>query len=363
MMKRLADVAQRAQVSTATASRVLNGTGFVSDELRQRVLTAAKELNYAPNGIARSMAKGHTLTLGLVVGDITSPFCSQLARGVEDAGQANGYGVILCNADEDPAKEQAYLSMLLEKRVDGILLAASNREARHVIRLHDRGVKLVLLDRVIPALAIPSVQVDNVGGVYQATEYLLGLGHRRIAMAVGDLTITTARQRLDGFKAALEAGGIALDPDLVVNAPPHQAGGYDAARQIMGLCPPPTAIISWSDVTTTGVLLALRDRGVRIPEDISVIGFDDVPLLSLLACPLTVIAQPAYELGHRACELLLRLIRDPAPPTAEESQICLPARFLIRASCGPAGHAADDDERGVARSVASGMVPEVESRT
>jgi LacI family transcriptional regulator len=341
-MKRMEDVARQAQVSTATVSRVLNGAGFVSEELRQRVFAAAKEFNYAPNGIARSMAKGQTLTVGLVVGDITSPFFSHLARGVEDAVQANGYSLILCNADEDPTKEHAYLSILLEKRVDGILLAASNKDAGHVERLHESGVKLVLLDRVVPGLAVPAVQVENFGGIYQATEYLLALGHHRIAMAVGDLAISSARRRLDGFQAALEANGITLDPDLVVHAQPHQAGGYDAARQIMDLRPCPTAIISWSDVTTTGVLLALRDRGARIPEDISVVGFDDAPLLSLLACPLTVVAQPAYEVGLRASELLLRLIRDPAPLTDEESQILLPTQLITRASCGPARQGLED---------------------
>ncbi len=339
-MSRLVDVARRAHVSLATTSRVLNGTEFVSDALRQRVLAAAKDLNYTPDGIARSMAKGHTRTLGLVVADITSSFFSQVARGVEDMGHAHGYSVVLCNADEDLSKEQAYLAMLREKRVDGILLAPSSGEAAHVQRLADAGVKLALLDRGIPALGLPSVQVDNVGGMHRATEYLLGLGHRRIAMVVGDLAITTARQRLQGFTAALEAAKIPLDPDLLIPARPHQDGGYDAARRIWSLRPRPTAIISWGDVTTTGVLLALRDDGARIPEDISVIGFDDVPLFSLLARPLTAIAQPAYEVGQRACDLLLRLIRDDAPLPPEESQVILPTQFLMRASCGPARPAA-----------------------
>jgi LacI family transcriptional regulator len=333
-MSRLVDVAGRAHVSLATTSRVLNGTGFVSDALRQRVLAAVKELNYTPDGIARSMAKGQTLTLGLVVADITSSFFNQVARGVEDMGRAHGYSVVLCNADEDLSKEQAYLAMLREKRVDGILLAPSSGEVAHVQRLADAGVTLALLDRGIPALEIPSVQVDNVGGMYRATEYLLGLGHRRIAMVVGDLAITTAHQRLEGFTAALEAARVPLNPDLLIPARPHQDGGFDAARQIWNLRPRPTAIISWGDVTTTGVLLALRDCGAHIPEDISVIGFDDVPLFTLLARPLTVIAQPAYEVGQRACALLLRMIRDEAPLPPEESQIILPTQFLIRASCG-----------------------------
>lgn len=334
-MSRLVDVARRAHVSLATTSRVLSGTGFVSDDLRQRVLTAATDLNYTPDGIARSMAKGHTRTLGLVVADITSSFFNQVARGVEDMGRAQGYSVVLCNADEDLSKEQDYLSMLREKRVDGILLAPSSGDIAHVQRLADAGVKLALLDRGIPALGLPSVQVDNVGGMYQATEYLLGLGHRRIAMVVGDLAITTARQRLQGFTAALEAARVPLNPDLLIPVRPHQDGGYDAARQIWKFRSRPTAIISWGDVTTTGVLLALRDCDAHIPEDVSVIGFDDVPLFSLLAHPLTAIAQPAYEVGQRACDLLLRMIRDDAPLPLAESQVILPTQFLIRASCGP----------------------------
>lgn len=334
-MTRLRDVASRAGVSVATTSRVLTGSSNVSDALRQRVLAAVAELNYSPDGVARSMSIRRTSLLGLVVADITSPFFAHVARGVEDIGRRKGYSVVLCNTDDNVDKERAYLGALREKRVDGILLAVVSGDVAHVRRLADAGAKLVLLDRVIPQLDLPFVQVDNVGGVRQAMEYLLGLGHRRIALVVGDPAIATAHQRLEGYEAALAAAGVPLDPDLLVPTGFTEHGGYEAALRIWALTPRPTAMISGSDVTTIGVLSALRARGARIPADVSVVGFDDAPLFPLLAPPLTVVAQPIYDLGRRACELLLRMVTDGAELTREESRVQLPTRLIIRESCGP----------------------------
>lgn len=332
-MARLKDVADRAGVSTATTSRVLTGKGYVSDELRHRVLLAVEELNYSPDGVARSMSQRRTHTIGLVVSDVTNPFFTAVARGVEDIGQQRGYSLVLCNTDENLAKERAYLAVLREKRVDGILLAVSSQEAAHIRPLLDAGTKLVLIDRAIPGFDVPSVTVDNIGGIFQATDYLLGLGHRRIGIITVGIAVSTAVERLDGYKAALARAGMSRDPELIVHGGFTQQDGYESGLRLWSLSKRPTAVISCNNVMTTGLLIALRERGARIPEDVSVIGFDDLPYFALLENPLTAVAQPMYELGRCACELLLRLISGDASLTSEETHLRLPTQLLIRSSC------------------------------
>jgi len=202
-----------------------------------------------------------------------------------------------------------------------------------VERAIETGTNLVLLDRPIPDLPVPSVQADNVGGIYGATEYLLGLGHRRIAMMVGDLAIITAAQRLAGFEAALTAADVPLDPALVVTAGLTERAAYEAALRLYTGTDRPTAIITWCDVTTNGLLAALRELRVRIPEDISIVGFDDLPYFALLEHPLTAVSQPIYDMGQRACELLLRLIHGEMNLPPEESNLRLPTKLIVRESC------------------------------
>jgi LacI family transcriptional regulator len=332
-MARLRDVAELAGVSTATTSRVLSGKGYVSEKLRQRVLAAVKELDYTPDGVARSMSQRRTHTLGLVVSDVTNPHFTAIARAVEDAAQASGYSVMLCNSDENLEKERKYLYILREKRVDGILLAPASEEVVHIERAIAAGTKLVLIDRTAPGLSVPSVLVDNFGGMYQATDYLLRLGHRRIGMVTGNLAITTGREREQGFEAALRAARVPLDPELIVAGGLSERGGYEAGLRLWQLPERPTAIISWNNLTTTGLLLALHECGARIPDDVSVLGFDDLSYYAMLEHPLTVVVQPIYELGRQACELLLRLIAGETALASEATQIRLPTRLIIRESC------------------------------
>jgi len=334
-MTRLKEVAARAGVSIATTSRVLSGKDYVSGALRERVLAAVGDLNYSPNGIARSMSQRRTLTIGLVVSDITNPFFTLVARGVEDTGQKSGYSVVLANTDEDLDRERSSLDVLRQKRVDGILLTVSSTETTHVRRLIDAGMKIVLIDRSLPDLAIPSVQVDNVGGVHKAMAYLLALGHRRIGIITGNLSESTGAERLSGYEAALAAAGLPFDPDLVVSGKFKESGGYAAAHHLWAVPDRPTALISCNNTMTTGLLLALRESGAHVPDDVSVVGFDDIPYYSLLDRPLTAIAQPTYELGCHACELLLRLIEDNDDMLNVETKVRLPTTFIVRASCRP----------------------------
>jgi LacI family transcriptional regulator len=329
---RLADVAERAGVSTATISRVINNSGYVSEELRERVLKTVAELNYSPNGVARSMSQRRTLTLGLVVPDISNPFFTALARGAEDVGQKSGYSLVLCNTDRDLDKERGYLSVLREKRVDGVMLIMAGSEITHVQQLLDAGMKLVLVDRASPALKAPSVLVNNQSGVYEATRYLLFLGHDRIAVITGPPTVNNAVERLHGYEQALEEAGIPIDQALVIPGNFTYDGGRNAGYKLLDALHRPTAVISLNNGMTTGLLMALHERGARIPVDISVIGFDDLPYFQLLEHPLTAVSQPMYEMGKRACELLLELISGGIEdPTVHH--IRLPTKLILRDSC------------------------------
>ncbi len=306
---RLEDVSRRAGVSTATTSRVLTGKGRVSEALRHRVLAAVDALGYTPDRIARSMTLGRTMTIGLVVSDVTNPFFTSVARGVEDAAREGGYGILLCNTDEDPEIEKTQLNILRERRVDGILLAPAGGESSHIQSLVDGGSTMVLIDRHIKGVDAPSVQVENAGATAEATRYLLSLGHRDIAIVVGKPSVSTSEERLQGYVQAHHDALLSPRPDLVFGGRYAQEGGYDSGAAIARMEPRPSAVISCNNVMTTGLLLALRDAGVRIPEDISLISFDDLPYFTLLDHPLTAIQQPMYELGHVACNLLLDILR------------------------------------------------------
>jgi LacI family transcriptional regulator len=330
----LRDVASRAGVSTATTSRVLSGKGFVSDELRERVLTAVKELNYTPNGLARSMSLRVTHTLGLVVSDVTNPFFTTVARSVEDICQEQGYSVVLCNTDGKPEKERAYLAMLHEKRVDGLLLSSTGAAAEQLRDILDAGIKVVLIDRVIPGVDSICVGVENFDGMFRGTQYLLSLGHRHIGLIVGGLDVPTSQERLDGYLAAMAERNAEIDPALIVDGHFSEEGGRTAGLQLYQRADPPTAIISCNNLMTSGLLFALRDIGKRVPDDVSVLGFDDLPIFSLLDHPLTVIAQPTYELGRRAGEVLLEQLQK-GRVEQQAKNIQLPTQLVLRDSCRP----------------------------
>jgi DNA-binding LacI/PurR family transcriptional regulator len=284
------------------------------------------------------MTQRRTRVLGLIVSDITNPFFTAVARAVEDTAQEAGYSLVLCNSDERLDKEQSYLAVLRENRVDGIILAATTAETAHIERLVEAGIKLVLIDRGVPGLAVPSVQVDNFGGMYEATNYLLSLGHRRVALIAGGKEISTARERQEGFEAALRGARVRSDipgEPLVVDGGRSIQTGQAAALALWSRPERPTAIVAWSNVTTTGLLLALHERGAHIPDDVSIIGFDDLPQFAFLDHSLTVVEQPTYEVGRQACRLLVRLLDDDAPVPADGTRVRLPARLVVRDSVRP----------------------------
>ena len=330
-MSTIRQVAKRAGVAPITASRVLNNTGYFTAETKQRVEAAAAELNYVPNQLARSLRSHRTYTLALVLSDVTNPFWTTVARGVEDAARQQGYTVILCNTDENEEKQAEYLALLLRKQVDGILLVPARSDPGAVQMIQKQGVQVVVMDRRVPGAQVDVVRGASTRGAYELTHYLLGLGHRRIALLGGPTSLSVSHERLAGYQQAFAQAQLLADPALCFFGEFTVERGQTMTHLALELAPPPTAIFAMNNFIAIGVLKALRQRQLRVPEDISVVSFDDLPDLLVVEPFLTVAAQPAYELGQRATQLLLQRIAEPTGQPYQE--IILPTRLIIRHSC------------------------------
>ena len=298
----------RAGVSVGTVSNVLNRPDVVSESTRQRVLAAIAELGFVRNESARHLRAGHSRTIGLVVLDIANPFFTDVARGVEEAANAEGLAVILCNSDDRPEKEAAYLDVLAEQRVQGVLITPTAELSPHLQALRRRGVPIVLLDRRAPAPDQCAVAVDDVLGGRLAAEHLLERGHRRIAFIGGASGLPQVQERHAGVEAAVrEACG--SDDALTVFSPEvlTVAAGREAAERIVGLpaARRPTAAICANDLMALGVLQEMVRHGVRVPDEFAIVGYDDIDFAAAAAVPLTSVRKPRQELGRRAAELLL----------------------------------------------------------
>jgi len=328
------DVARRAGVSTSTVSHVVNGTRFVSDELRGRVLAAMRELDYTPNAAARMLTLKRSRTIGLIVSDIRNPFFASVARGVEDVAQELGYTVVLCNSDEDAEREAACLSALESRAVDGVLLASAGVADEHLSRLVRAGFPIVLVDRDLPELGAPAVVLDNEGAAYNAVRHLIAGGHRRIAMLSGRASISTTTERIAGYRRALREAGLALDERLIVSGASTSEGGAAAATIVLDVDPPPSAIFSGNNLMSIGALQAIANRGLVVPDDIALVGFDDFPYpwSDAFRPHLTTVAQPTYELGRRAAEILVEHLRGSSSNHPE--RVILEGKLVVRESSG-----------------------------
>ena len=333
MVVTIKDVAREAGVSIGTASQALRDSPAVREATRRRVLAVAKRLRYQPSALARGLVTRRTHTVGLLISDIANPFFIHAVRAVEDVAQENGYNVILCNTDEDPAKETQYLRVLMEKRVDGIILATTAGSLRMVREVRWRRIPLVLFDRELPGVATDTAKVDGVRGGRLATEHLLGLGHRRIAIIHGPVVRSTGAERLQGYLLALQAAGVRPDPALIREGNFKQDSGRELARQLLDLSPPPTALFCTNNLMTVGALQALGERGVRIPSDLSLVGYDDMEWWTLTHPPLTTVGQPVYDLGREAMRLLLEQIG--AKGRRRPQRVVLKPELILRESCGP----------------------------
>jgi LacI family transcriptional regulator, galactose operon repressor len=348
----LHQVAGAAGVSTATAARALGGYGSVSVATRAKVLETAERLGYRANGLARSMITGTTKTLGVVLSDIENPFFSRALRGVSDVAHAEGFEVVLVNTDEDPQIERNALRVLTERRVDGLVVSPSEgADMSHLAGVIASGTPVVLLDRRIPGLRADTVGIDNRAAARDVTERLLALGHRRIALLTGAPPVaagllagpglrgaekavgSTAGLRAAGYRDALAAAGIAPDPQYVSAEGFRREDAARATERLLALPEPPTAIIALDSLLSLGVLQAMADLDVDCPGEVSLIGFDDADWAEAVSPPLTVVAQPVYDIGAEACRrLLARIAGNERRPVHRK----LPTTFVDRASTGPA---------------------------
>jgi LacI family transcriptional regulator len=336
-------------VARATAARVLGNYGSVRPDLRARVLEAADAVGYRPNRLARSMVSGATRTIGAVIADVGNPFFAVAVRGISDVARESRLEVILVNSDEDIAEERAAVQVLVEKQVDGLIVApAPDGDHDHLARISSSGAPMVLLDRNIPELATDAVIVDGLHAGADAASNLIGLGHSRIAIvtdvateqALRDLDAAlagamrrgTAAMRLVGYLTALRDAGLPVIPDLVQRAAPTVEGARRTTLALLDGKPRPTAIFTTDNVMTLGAFEALQERALRVPKDCSLFGFDDPEWARIVRPPLSVVAQPVYELGATAARLLLaRINGDDRPPQT----VILPAHLVIRGSTGP----------------------------
>jgi LacI family transcriptional regulator len=327
------DVAAAAGVSKATAARALGGYGAVSPAVRERVAAAAERLGYRRNSVARSMITGRSHTIGLVMADIENPFFARVARGIADVAHASGYEVLLVNSDEDPATERASVRVLYEKRVDGLIVApASADEGAHLAEIAALGTPVVLIDRATPGIEADAVVVDNEVAAARAIEHLVGLGHRRIALLTSQGLIHTNQMRLAGYLDGLRTAGLPIDDELVRMAEYRREAAVAETIAVLSIDDPATAIFTTDNLMSLGAVEGTQRAGRRVPEDVSLIGFDDLDWTTIVRPPLTVVAQPLYELGRTAAErLIARINGDDSPPT----QYTLATTFIVRESTGP----------------------------
>src|SRR5439155_18047203 len=303
------DVARLAGVSTATVSRALNGTGQISAATRAAIDDAIERLGYRPNTIARSLVKRTTQTVAVMVPDIADPFYPALVKAIQALADEQSYTILLCTSEGDPEREENYLDLLRAKQVDGALVDGLVLPRARLAHFVEEGFPMVSLDRDIDFPSIPLVQVNNRLGAQLATEHLVRLGHRRIAHLTGRAQLRISAERQGGYEAELERLGVPVDPELVVAGDFTEEGGYRATRDLLARGTVFTALFAANDVSALGSLRALSEHGRRVPQDVSVVGFDDLWLAAYLTPPLTTIRQPLTDIGRKATELLIDMLR------------------------------------------------------
>ena len=346
MVATIADVARRAKVSTATVSRVLAGLGHARPETRDRILAAARDLDYRPSGVARSLQRRSTRTLGLIVTDIENPYFPQLVRAVEDAARAEGYTILLCNAADDPERESGYLDLLVERRVDGLIIAASSLGARHREWLASPPLPVVLINTAAVDVDLPSIHSDNRAGTRLAASHLLDLGHRWFGYLMPPPRNVDAPERFAGLRDVLAEAGLDPDAIAIASGAPLVGGGEAAMLELLDQAPGVTAVLAYNDLMAIGALRAIRRRGRAVPSDISVIGFDDVALAAYVDPPLTTLSHGTAEMGYWAVERLAERLRVRGTSADDTDRanggprrapvVMLPVRLEVRGSTGPA---------------------------
>lgn len=326
------DVALAANVSITTVSHVINNTRFVDPSTRERVVQAMEKLGYHPNFLARSLRKGFSKTIGLIVPDAANLFFAEVARKIEDYGYQQGYSVILGNSDNNPEKEAHYITTLLAKRVDGVIFISSGGEARELSRFVEAQVPVVVADRDVPLELADIVLIDNEQAGYDATRHLISLGYQRIACITGPSNLSPSMQRQEGFYRAMREAGLAANPEQITAADFQFAGGEQAMKHLLKSAPRPDAVFAFNDMMAIGAMSVVRKAGLSTPGDVAIVGFDDIELALAVTPSLTTIAQPIDEIARQATTLLIQ--RMVGNRKAENQRVILPAALIVRESTG-----------------------------
>lgn len=330
-MATIREVARHAQVSAATVSRVLNGNGKVHPDLARRVRAAVEALAYQPNSVARNLRRSESSLWAVIVPDVGNPFFTSMVRGVEDVAQGAGYSVVLCNSDESLSKEASYIGAAAAERMAGVVISPASTSDTDVTPLRELGIPVVAVDRRLSGDSADTVLVDNERAAEEAVEHLIDMGYRRIACITGPQQAMTASERLAGYRRALRHRGHDLQAPLVRHADFRERGGYAAMASLLA-DEVPDAVFVANNLMTVGALECLIQSGVGVPREVGVVGFDEIPWADLVRPSLSTVAQPTYEMGKAAGQLLTARRGSPDKPCAT---VVLPTRLNVRASSTP----------------------------
>lgn len=331
-MATMKDIARATGLSESTVSRALNNHPHIKQTTRERVQKAAKELDYRPNALARGLARSRTQVIGLVIGRISNLFFGEVVRGIEEVVNLHGYSLILCITGMDPRKELHYIDVLRQQKVDGIIFMSGFFPLDLQKAIVHSGIPTIAISRLVLQEEILSVRIDDFKESKAATDYLLSLGHQRVGLISGPLQDPVAGiSRLEGYKKALAENGIPFEPPLVQEGDFRLNGGYEGMLRLLTLRQRPTAIFATNDEMAIGAIKACREKGLQVPNDLAIVGFDDTPFATMSEPLLTTIAQPIYQLGATAAQLLIQFMEEGSVP---EKRVILPCQLKIRESCG-----------------------------
>ncbi len=330
-MSTIYEIAKKLGVSTATVSRALNNKGYVRRELKEQILATAEELGYVPNSLARSLASGLTKVISLIVPDIVNSFFALVARGVEDMAYNHGYSLIICNTDGLKAKERKYVRIARERQVDGIIFIGSIVSKDYLEELVQARIPIVIADRYVDGLNVDMVVNDNLKGAKDAVSHLIRLGHQAIATIRGPQNTQTGIDRYIGYVEAMEEHFLQIRPEWVRDGDYKERSGYIETRRLLDLEERPTAIFAANDLMALGALTAIEEANLQVPQDIAVVGYDDIPLAAKVRPRLTTVAQPKYELGQQAMERLIWRLSNGDVEKRAETMVLQP-RLVIRES-------------------------------
>lgn len=303
------DIANECGVSISTVSRVLNDKPDVKKATRQKVFEVIEKENYRPNTIARSLVINQTFSLGLIIPDINNPFFPEVARGIEDYAQGNSYSVIFSSTDNDAAREQEVIDLMLGKRVDGLIISLSLQNKEAILNLEEKGFPVVQLDRNIPESSYPTVMVDNMRSAYQAVTHLQEQGYHKIAHITGDVDTLSAQKRAAGYKQAIIKVDSKINEEYIVNGDYSRDSGYRAMIELLQKPINIEAVFVANDMMALGAYQACREHNINIPDDLAIFGHDNISIANLVDPPLATMAQPKYNLGRKAAQLLLQIIQ------------------------------------------------------